>query len=85
MTVTLQGHVCRVAPYPISIEWPLSLAAVPCRTLPPAGQAVHERYQIAPEVTIGLGVERWDFTKGILERFLAAGDLTRQKSPVTAE
>ena len=22
MTVTLQGHVCRVAPYPISIEWP---------------------------------------------------------------
>ena len=22
MTVTLQGHVCRVVPYPISIEWP---------------------------------------------------------------
>ena len=22
MTVTLQGHVCHVAPYPISIEWP---------------------------------------------------------------
>ena len=22
MTVTLQGHVCQVVPYPISIEWP---------------------------------------------------------------
>jgi len=70
MTVTLQGRVCRVAPYPISIEWPPRwLARLPdvaaCRT------AVHERHGIGPEVIIGLGVERWDFTKGIIERFQA--------------
>jgi len=70
MTVTLQGHVCLVAPYPISIEWPPRwLQQLPdvaaCRA------AVQERYRIHPEVTIGLGVERWDFTKGILERFQA--------------
>jgi trehalose 6-phosphate synthase len=70
MTVTLQGHVCRVAPYPISIEWPPRwLARLPdiqsCRAV------VRERYQIADDVVIGLGVERWDFTKGILERFQA--------------
>ena len=70
MTVTHQGHVCRVAPYPISIEWPPRwLQLLPdiaaCRT------AVRERYRIQPEVTLGLGVERWDFTKGILERFQA--------------
>ena len=69
-TVTLQGHVCRVAPYPISIEWPPRwLQMLPdiatCRA------AVQQRYQIAADVTIGLGVERWDFTKGILERFQA--------------
>jgi trehalose-6-phosphate synthase len=70
MTVTLQGRVCRVAPYPISIEWPPRwLARLPdvaaCRT------AVHERHGIGTDVIIGLGVERWDFTKGIIERFQA--------------
>jgi trehalose 6-phosphate synthase len=70
MTVTLKGRVCRVASYPISIEWPPRwLAHLPdvaaCRA------AVRERYQIAAEVVIGLGVERWDFTKGIIERFHA--------------
>ncbi|MEA3149256.1 MAG: trehalose 6-phosphate synthase/phosphatase [Gammaproteobacteria bacterium] len=70
MTVTLQGRVCRVAPYPISIEWPPRwLKFLPdvagCRA------AVRERYQVANDVVIGLGVERWDFTKGIIERFHA--------------
>ena len=70
MTVTLQGHVCRVAPYPISIESPPRwLQYLPdiatCRAV------VRERYRIGPDVTIGVGVERWDFTKGILERFHA--------------
>ena len=79
MTVTLQGHVCRVAPYPISIEWPPRwLQFLPdiatCRA------AVHERYHIRPEVTIGLGVERWDFTKGILERFQAL-EILLDKNP----
>lgn len=69
-TVTLQGHVCRVAPYPISIEWPPRwLALLPdvaaCRA------AIRQRHRIGPEVCIGLGVERWDFTKGIIERFHA--------------
>jgi trehalose-6-phosphate synthase len=70
MTVTLQGRVCRVAAYPISIEWPPRwLAHMPdvaaCRA------AVRERHGLAPDAVIGLGVERWDFTKGILERFQA--------------
>jgi trehalose 6-phosphate synthase len=70
MTVTLQGHVCRVAPYPISIEWPPRwLQFLPdiatCRA------AVRSRNRIGADVIIGLGVERWDFTKGIIERFQA--------------
>jgi trehalose 6-phosphate synthase len=70
MTVTLQGRVCRVVPYPISIEWPPRwLAQLPdvaaCRA------AVRARHHIGAGVVVGLGVERWDFTKGIIERFAA--------------
>ena len=70
MTVTLQGHVCQVVPYPISIEWPprqLERAA-PVNV---ARVEVRRRYGIAEGVSLGLGVERWDFTKGIVERFHA--------------
>src|SRR5450631_3322355 len=79
MTVTLQGRVCRVAAYTISIEWPPRwLKDLPdvatCRT------NVRERHRIGPEVVIGLGVERWDFTKGIIERFQAL-ELLLDKNP----
>jgi trehalose-6-phosphate synthase len=78
MTVTIQGHVCQVAPYPISIEWPPRWL----EQLPSAEQcarAVRERYRIDPDVRIGVGVERWDFTKGIVERFLAIEQLLEQE------
>ncbi len=70
MTVTLQGHVCSVTAYPISIEWPPRwLAKV--AAAPEAQQAIRQRHRLGAGVRIGLGVERWDFTKGIIERFLA--------------
>ena len=74
MTVTLQGHVCQVVPYPISIEWPPRQLD----RLPPASLArinVRRRYGIRDDVSLGLGVERWDFTKGIIERFHAVETL----------
>lgn len=70
MTVTLQGHVCQVVPYPISIEWPPPLLD----RLPPIGQCkveVRRRHGIRADTALALGVERWDFTKGIVERFQA--------------
>jgi len=70
MTVTLQGHVCQVVPYPISIEWPPRQLD----HLPPVNVArsdVRRRYGIRADVALGIGVERWDFTKGIVERFQA--------------
>lgn len=68
MTVTVQGHKCRVTAYPISIEWPPrwlnGIGDVPaCRA------AVRARFGIPEACAIGIGVERWDFTKGIVERF----------------
>jgi trehalose 6-phosphate synthase len=70
MTVTHQGRVCRVVPYPISIEWPPRWLAG-LDDVPTLRRTVRERYGIAPEVQVGIGVERWDFTKGIIERFRA--------------
>jgi trehalose 6-phosphate synthase/phosphatase len=77
MTVTLQGHVCHVGAYPISIEWPPRWLS----TIPDVIQSrrqVRERFHISEHVTLGLGVERWDFTKGVLERFLALELLLEQ-------
>ncbi len=64
------GHTCLVASYPISIEWPPvwleSVAAMEaCRA------NVCSRLAIPGNAFIGVGVERWDFTKGVLERFEA--------------
>ncbi len=67
MTVTLQRHVCRVCAYPISIEWPPRWLA----STPEASDArvrVRHRFGIRADVSLGIGVERWDFTKGIIER-----------------
>jgi trehalose 6-phosphate synthase len=68
MTVTIRGHKCQIAAYPISIEWPSpweasTPSAEDCRRI------IRSRYAIPEGAALGLGVERWDFTKGILERF----------------
>jgi trehalose 6-phosphate synthase len=77
MTVALQGHICQVAAYPISIEWPPRwLKALP--DIQHSRRAVRERFGIAEHVTLGLGVERWDFTKGVIERCLALELLLEQ-------
>ena len=73
-TVTVGGMPTLIRPYPISIEWPpAALAGQPpvaeCR------DAVRARHGIGPAVRLGVGVERFDFTKGIVDRFRAVGRL----------
>jgi len=77
MTVALQGHVCHVMADPISIEWPPRwLAELP--EVKVSRKEVRQRFGIPEHVALGLGVERWDFTKGLLERFLALELLLEQ-------
>ncbi|WIM05360.1 MAG: trehalose-6-phosphate synthase [Candidatus Nitricoxidivorans perseverans] len=69
-TVTYGGKTTAVKRYPISIEWPPEVV----RTLPVAAEcraAVHRRHGLADDHLLGVGVDRLDYTKGILERFLA--------------
>lgn len=69
-TITHHGKPTLIQAYPISIEWPPSaLSAVgsveECRA------AVREKYNIPADCKLGVGVERFDYTKGILDRFAA--------------
>ncbi|HMA90949.1 MAG TPA: trehalose-6-phosphate synthase [Burkholderiales bacterium] len=69
-TISYGGEQTEVRRYPISIEWPPAAMA----HQPPVEECrrrVRERLGIAPAVRIGVGVDRLDYTKGILERFMA--------------
>jgi trehalose 6-phosphate synthase len=73
-SVTLSGMETLVRPYPISIEWPPAAlqAQAPveaCRI------AVRQRYNLAPDTLLIVGIERFDYTKGILDRMRAIDDL----------
>lgn len=64
------GQPTLVAVYPISIEWPPStLDGVPDRN--DCSQYVRKINNISPDVKLGIGVDRMDYTKGIVERLLS--------------
>jgi trehalose 6-phosphate synthase len=65
--VTFGGADTKIRPYPISIAWPpQALKEQPpvsaCRLL------VRERLGLEPDAKIAVGIERFDYTKGILDR-----------------
>ncbi len=77
-SVTLGGHETLIRPYPISIEWPPS--ALANQAPPPECRAsVIQRYGLPPDARIAVGVERFDYTKGILDRIRAVDDLLLQQ------
>jgi trehalose-6-phosphate synthase len=69
-TISYGGEQTEVRRYPISIEWPPSALALQ-PPVPECRQRVRERIGLGPEVRLGVGVDRLDYTKGILERFNA--------------
>jgi alpha,alpha-trehalose-phosphate synthase [UDP-forming] len=70
-TICFHDQDTLVQNYPISIEWP---AAVSTKAWPPVAQCrrqVIERLGLAPDQVLAVGVDRFDYTKGILERMHA--------------
>ncbi|MBT0654508.1 alpha,alpha-trehalose-phosphate synthase (UDP-forming) [Geomobilimonas luticola] len=69
-TISRRGQLTMVESYPISIQWPPPWQG----TLPPVEQT---RYEMLAALglpaghLLGIGVDRMDYTKGILERFTA--------------
>jgi trehalose 6-phosphate synthase len=73
-TVSFRGHMTAVHRYPISIDWPPSRKLLRL-TVRQARADVRERLGLPLDHALGVGVERLDYTKGILERFRAVGRL----------
>ena len=69
-TISYGGKLTAVNHYPISIEWP-SPMFVDQPPVPDCRTRVREMHDLPEAHRIGVGVERLDYTKGILERFLA--------------
>ncbi|BBF93606.1 alpha,alpha-trehalose-phosphate synthase (UDP-forming) [Blastochloris tepida] len=78
-SITLGGHETLVRPYPISIEWPPSALAGQ-KPAAACGVAVRSRFGLGEGVRIGVGIERFDYTKGIVDR-LHAVDALLQNHP----
>jgi trehalose-6-phosphate synthase len=76
-SITVGGHETFVRPYPISIEWPPA-ALRGQKPVEECRASVRARLGLAGDVRLGVGIERFDYTKGILDRmrsvdgFLAA-------------
>jgi trehalose 6-phosphate synthase len=68
--VTCRGEVTAVHAYPISIEWPPEALAT-AKSIPDAREDVRVRLNLPRGHKLGVGIERLDYTKGIIERFNA--------------
>lgn len=69
-TISRRGQLTMVESYPISIQWPPPWLG----TLPPVEQTRNEILSdlvLPADQLLGIGVDRMDYTKGILERFNA--------------
>ena len=77
MSVTYGGHRTLVRAYPISVEWPYPAASRD------DGRALRRSLGIAPETHVSVGVDRADYTKGLLER-VAAVELLLEENPSLA-
>jgi trehalose 6-phosphate synthase len=69
-SISYGGDTTEVRRYPISIEWPPAALQVQA-PVAECRKRVRERLGLAPDVKLGVGVDRLDYTKGILERFSA--------------
>ncbi|TCS39200.1 trehalose 6-phosphate synthase [Paucimonas lemoignei] len=75
-TISYGGKLTQVESYPISIAWPDADQAQPdivtCR------QQVRQELALPENHLLGLGVDRLDYTKGIIERFQAVERMLEQ-------
>ncbi|MGB3038654.1 MAG: trehalose-6-phosphate synthase [Methyloceanibacter sp.] len=73
-SVTTSGMETLIRAYPISIEWPPAALASQA-PVEQCRQAVRERFSLPPDAVLLVGIERFDYTKGILDRLRAVDDL----------
>jgi len=70
-TISYQGEPTLVQSYPISIAWPTDEERAGWESPADARAAVYSRLNLKPDTIMAVGVDRFDYTKGILERLHA--------------
>jgi len=70
-TISFREDETLVEAYPISIEWPSDETVASWSSVPEARRIVRERLGLPQDVTLAVGIDRFDYTKGILERLNA--------------
>jgi trehalose-6-phosphate synthase len=70
-TISFRESETLVENYPISIEWPTSEAAAAWPDIAQCRRNLTERLSLPEDACIAVGVDRFDYTKGILERLHA--------------
>lgn len=70
-TISFQEDETLVEAYPISIEWPSNETIARWPSVPESRRIVRERLRLPADAILAVGVDRFDYTKGILERLNA--------------
>lgn len=70
-TITFNEKETLVESYPISIEWPSTAAVASWPSVDMCRQRVSQRLNLPEDVCLAVGIDRFDYTKGILERLNA--------------
>lgn len=79
MSVTCNGHRTLVRAYPISVEWPYPAASRH------SGARLRRSLGIPPKAHVSIGVDRADYTKGLLERVAAIEVLLEQNPSLSGQ
>lgn len=78
-TITLRDKETLVESYPISIEWPQPQQLAQWRPPAECRQQVLQRLGLPADTRLAVGVDRFDYTKGILERLHAVERLLEKR------
>lgn len=70
-SVSYRGEETRVESYPISIAWPTDVETAAWRSVKDCHESVRAQLGMTDTQRLAVGVDRFDYTKGILERLNA--------------
>lgn len=77
--ISFQDKETLVESYPISIEWPSADVAASWPSVAECRRKVFERLNLPAHTCLAVGVDRFDYTKGILERLHAVERLLEKR------
>jgi alpha,alpha-trehalose-phosphate synthase [UDP-forming] len=78
-TISFRDKETLIESYPISIEWPDAETSAAWPSVAQCRRAVFERLALPADARLAVGVDRFDYTKGILERLHAVERLLEKR------